>query len=165
MENRSRKVIQRQSSKKSEEVICIFWLSLAIWVCIGSVKLNLGSFSDPGPGFLPFGAGLFLAIFAAIHFVKIFLDQFEEISESPWANIDWKKVICIIFSLFLYTLLLSWLGYLLATFFLMLFFFTFLKKMRWWAVIIYTLSIITISYLIFGIWLMIQFPKGILGIG
>jgi hypothetical protein len=165
MEIIQEKVGDKQGRNRAEKILPLVWIAIAVWVCIGSVNLQLGSFSEPGPGFLPFGAGLFLGIMAVIRLIQAAGGQFEEKEEPPLAKINWKKVVGIVFSLFLYTFLLSWLGYLLATFLLMLFFFTFLKKMSWWIILGYSLSVIVISYLIFGIWLMVQFPKGILGVG
>jgi putative tricarboxylic transport membrane protein len=155
----------RQGMNRTEQILPLVWIAVAIWVCIGSVNLQLGSFSEPGPGFLPFGAGLFLGIMAIIRLIQGALGQFEEEGDSPWTKVNWKKVVLILISLFIYTFLLPWLGYLIATFLLMLFFFTFLKKMRWWVVLGYSLSVILISYLVFGVWLLVQFPRGILGVG
>jgi putative tricarboxylic transport membrane protein len=165
MEERSKRASDKHGMNRTEKIICLFWLGIAIFVCVGSIKLHLGSFPEPGPGFLPFGAALFLGILALIQFMRVTLRPPEESEESPWAGIDPKKAIYIIVSLFLYAFLLPWLGYILATFFLMLFFFTFLKKMPWWIVISYTIAVIVISYLLFDVWLMVQLPKGILEIG
>jgi hypothetical protein len=165
MEESAKRARDKHGINRTEKIACLFWLGIAIWVCVGSIKLHLGTFSEPGPGFLPFGAGLFLGVLALIQFMRITFRRSEEPGESPWAGIDPKKAIYIIVSLFLYAFLLPWLGYILATSLLMLFFFTFLKKMPWWIVISYTLAVIAISYLLFAVWLMVQLPKGILGIG
>jgi len=152
--------------RKAEQIISILWIGLAISVCVGSLRLELGTFHDPGPGFLPFGAGALLGLLAIAHLINVSF-RFSEGEEKglPWIDVHWQKGIYVIIALLAYAYLLPKVGYLIDTFFLMLFLFGVMGRKRWWAVFIGTLFVIGITYLIFAVWLMVQFPKGFLGIG
>jgi hypothetical protein len=152
--------------RRAEQIVSLFWVAFAIWVCIGSLGLKLGTFSDPGPGFLPFGAGTLLGIFAIAHLCNLtFRHPEKEDTELPWRNINWRKGVYTIIALFTYAFLLPTMGYLIDTFLLMFFFFSILGRKKWWAVLIGSLIVIGITYFVFEIWLMVQFPKGFLGTG
>jgi hypothetical protein len=152
--------------KRSEQVISLFWMTLAGWVCFGAVRLKVGSFSDPGSGFLPFWVGALLGVLALAHFFNITLAKPQMKGyESPWANVKWRNGVYVIIALLLYTFLLPRLGYILDTFLLMLFLFSLLGRQKWWIVILGTLLIIGITYLVFKIWLLVQFPAGWWGLG
>jgi hypothetical protein len=154
-------------NRKTEQVICLIWISLAFYVCLASLRLKFGTFKDPGPGFFPFLAGAFLGVFAIIHLAIIkFLSQKKaEVDFSAVISMRFKNVIPLFISLLLYTFLLPMLGYLLDTLLLLLFIFIFLERKKWWSALIGSLVVIGITYLIFEVWLNIQFPKGFLGIG
>jgi len=165
MERREKSASDKHRRNLTEQIASLVWLGIATGVCVGSIKLHLGTFSEPGPGFLPFWASLFLGILALIQFTRITFHPSEEPEESPWTGVDPKQPFFIVVSLFIYAFLLPLLGYILTTSLLMLFFFTFLKKMTWWIVISYTAAIVAVSYLFFVVWLMVQLPKGIWRIG
>lgn len=152
--------------RKAEQVICFLWIVLALGVCLVSLGLKLGSFSDPGPGFLPFGTGALLGILAIGHLAHVtLLPQKKEDLEFPWVNVHWENVAYVVIALLSYTFLLPILGYLIDTLLLMLFLFALLERKKWWASLIGSLLVIGITYLVFEVWLMVQFPKGFLGIG
>ena len=149
-----------------EQTISLFWIALAIWVCIGSLGLDIGTFSDPGPGFLPLGTGALLGIFAMAHLVNVRLQRQEkETLESPWTNIRWKNAVFVVIALSSYAFLLPRLGYLIDTLFLMFFLFMILQRKKWYVILMYSLLVIGFSYFIFAVCLMVQFPKGFLGVG
>ena len=152
--------------KRAEQLISFIWILLAIWVCAGSLRLEMGSFSDPGSGFLPFGTGALLGILAIAHFLNItFRYSGKEEAVLTWSNVHWEKGVYVILALLAYSFLLSSLGYLLDTFLLMFFLFRVLERKKWWAVLIMTTLVIGITYLVFGIWLLVQFPRGFFGVG
>jgi len=152
--------------RKAEQVICFLWLALAFWVCVVSWGLKLGSLHDPGPGFLPFGAGVLLGLLATGHLAHVtFRPLKEEDLEFPWGDVRWQNAVCVVISLLVYTVLLTILGYILDTLFLMLFLFSFLQRKSWWIALIGSLLVVGSTYLLFEVWLMVQFPKGFFGIG
>ncbi len=66
-------------------------------------------------------------------------------------------------SLLIYALVLEWLGFLLATFALLLFFFRTLQRQSWLVVVTGSLATSLLSYLVFKTWLGVNLPGGLLG--
>jgi len=150
--------------KKAEQVTCIFWLVLAGSLCWSSFQLNLGSPSEPGSGFLPFGTGLLLGILALVYLVQITFRKTEK--EEPFlGEVHWKRGTCVAASLLSYALLLPRLGYLLTTFLFMAVLFSIYEQKKWWMVGGASLLVIALTYLVFHHWLKVQFPVGFLGVG
>jgi len=53
----------------------LIWVLLGIVICAGSASLKLGDFRTPGPGFMPFFAGLSLGIFGFILMLSTLFSQ------------------------------------------------------------------------------------------
>ena len=82
---------------------------------------------------------------------------------SLWRGLKWHKVILVLTSLFIYTLLLPILGYLITTSGLLILLFGIRIKQRLWIQVLSALITAWVSYLIFYVWLEVQLPKGIFG--
>lgn len=52
--------------KRSVEFEPIVWMVIGVFICFFARKAHLGSFREPGPGFLAFAAGLFLCVVGLI---------------------------------------------------------------------------------------------------
>jgi apolipoprotein N-acyltransferase len=76
---------------------------------------------------------------------------------------EWHKVILVIISLLLYVILLPGLGYLIATFGLLVLLFSVMRRQRPWTQVGSALIIVLATYGIFYLWLDVQLPKGIFG--
>jgi hypothetical protein len=81
-----------------------------------------------------------------------------------WRGTEWKKVLCVLFSLFLYALVLPKLGYLIATFGLMAVSMRVMGGTRLWIQALSAVVIAWSSYLVFCTLLGVVLPKGVLGI-
>ncbi len=151
--------------KKHVRIDGLVWVVLGILMCIGAIKLKLGTFHTPGPGFLPFLSGALLGIFGLIlrlrtTFVR---SEKESKSEEPSVVWNWKKLVnpfLALIILFIYILLLDPLGFMLTTFICMLFLFKLSEPQKWFRPLILSISTSILSYLIFSVWLQCQFPKG-----
>ena len=141
-----------------------FWLAISIFVCIESIQVSLGNFHSPGPGFLPFWAGVILGTFSILLIATTILNkEGKEKLKEMWKGVGWKKVVLVLFSLFLYILLLPRIGYMIATFFLMIFMSGIIKRSKLWIEVVIPLITVVASYFIFDTWLGIQLPKGLFG--
>jgi putative tricarboxylic transport membrane protein len=150
----------------AEQIACFFWVALAMAVCWGSFNLKLGTPSDPGSGFLPFGTGLILGIMALGHWITVtFRQRPKEDAAGFIGEVNWKRSLWVVGSLLAYVLLLPYLGYLLTTFLLMLILFSVYERKKWWILLIMTLLVSGVSYGVFHNWLKVQFPLGLWGIG
>lgn len=146
--------------EKREKFVLLFWLFFSIFVGIESVRLGLGRFNAPGPGFLPFGVSLCLIAAVIILFLK---NRKKEIliQSAPLFRKDRiQKVFYILCVLFLYGILLEKLGVILCTLFLLGSCLKMIEPQRWKTVIIITLSTTFFSYIVFSVWLKIPFPRG-----
>ena len=153
--------------KKRIRLDGLVWLVLGIGLCIGSVRLKLGDFHTPGPGFMPFLSGALLGIFG---FILIFATtrsgEGKEAKEQKTPVIwNWKKLISpflTLLILFLYISLLEPLGFILTTFICLLFLFKLSEPGKWITPVILSICTSVLSYLVFSVWLQCQFPRGLI---
>ncbi len=148
---------------KHDRVSNLFFLGLAVAICVESYRLGPGSFSQPGPGLVPLGSGLILGIFAFIVFVRTFSRKEE--GENLWRGAAWSKMIYILASLAAYAGFLNSLGFPLINFLWMGFVCWKIGKMGWKAALLTSLASTFFAYLLFEHYLSIRFPRGIWGIG
>ena len=142
----------------------IFWLAISIFVCVLSIRVDIGTFHSPGPGFLPFWAALILGTFSIVQIVVSSKNRnWEEKIIDLWKGLDWPKVVKALLSVFLYPLLLPILGYLLATFLLIAFLIGITGRTKVWIQGVSAFLIVLGSYFVFYILLDIRLPKGVLG--
>jgi putative tricarboxylic transport membrane protein len=147
-----------------DQISGFFWLALAVFVCLISIPIGIGTFRTPGPGFLPFWAGVALGILSIAVVTISTLKRKEEGKISHlWKGLAWRNAMAVMVSLFLYTFLLSRLGYILVTSGLLIFLFCLTRRERIWIKVGGALMTAVASYLIFGVWLEVQLPKGIFG--
>ena len=151
--------------KKHVRIDGLVWVVLGILMCIGAIKLKLGTLQTPGPGFLPFLSGALLGIFGLIlRFRTTFArSENESKNEEPSVVWNWKKLVnplLALIILFAYVLLLEPLGFISTTFLCMLFLFKLSEPKKWLKPLILSVSTSILSYLIFSVWLQCQFPKG-----
>lgn len=155
--------------KKYARADGLIWVILGMGMCIGSIKLKLGNFHTPGPGFMPFLSGVSLGIFGLIltfstTFVRLGNGK-EAKNEKSLVKWDWKKFLNPLLTsliLLLYILLLESLGFLLTTFICLLLLFKLSEPKKWLMPLILSVSTSILSYLIFSVWLQCQFPRGLI---
>ncbi len=150
--------------KKFDLISSAFWLVVGFLICEESYRIHLGNFRSPGPGFLPFGAGIVLGGLALIIMLKSLRKTFGQ-KKAFWEERNrWPKVAMTLILIFVYGLLLDTLGFLLTTFLIMGFLFRGIEPQRWRTVIAGAVLSALGSYLIFQVWLDVELPKGFLGI-
>jgi hypothetical protein len=140
------------------------WLIIAIFVCFEAGRTGLGSFHDPGPGFLPFLAALVLGMLALTVIANTLVRTRGTLKVAAlWKGRNWGKVLIVIILLVAYSLLLTVLGYIVTTFVLMIFMFGLLGRPKLWIQSVSALVTSVVTYLIFAVWLQVQLPKGVFG--
>jgi putative tricarboxylic transport membrane protein len=153
----------KHDMKKCNRMSSLVWLFFALYICVESLRLPLGSWRDPGPGFLPLGAGLCLGILSAIDYFQTRFRKGKGIQESWYSKERWKSILLILLALLGYSIFLDSLGFLVTTFFLLILLFRFVKPQPWRVVIGGSLLASVSSYVVFEIWLKTQLPRGVLG--
>src|SRR5512136_1855919 len=149
---------------KADRASGIFWFVFSLFITYESYKLGLGNLYQPGPGFLFFWTGIVVAIMALVVVVLSFRAQpAEEAKEAPTGKGAATKVVLVLVSLFLYALLMEYLGFFIVTFFLFMFLLGVIEKKKWWFAVLVSAAVTLFAYLLFETALQSQLPKGILG--
>jgi putative tricarboxylic transport membrane protein len=150
-----------------EKIACLIWLGVGGFFSVGSIKYGVGSLSEPGPGFFPLFAGLLLSLAAIGHLAQLILKPSISTSGGTlWAEARWGRGVAVVAGLILYAFTVDFLGYVIATFLLMLVFFSLYDWKRWKVALIGSLAVISVTYIVFSVWLKVQFPAGLLrGLG
>lgn len=125
--------------------------------------LRFGTVVAPGPGFFP----LCLAAALCLTSLALFVGAWRGAPGTPGgpasaAGGERFAVIGTLAGLFVYALVLEWLGFLLATFGLLVFFFMALQRQSWLVAVGGAVATALASYLVFKIWLGVNLPGGLL---
>ncbi len=141
----------------------LFWLAISIFVGIMAIDLGLGTFSSPGSGFIFFWSSVGLGSLSVILITKsIFGEGEAKPLVDLWKGLKWGNAVLAIIMLILYALILTKLGFILATFVLMIILFG-IGKSRYWVVIVSAFITTMLSFIIFHYFLEVHFPRGIIG--
>jgi len=149
---------------RRDEGSSLVWLGLSVLICIGSVRLSLGSFHNPGPGFLPFIAGSVLGVLAAIVYLQARRSAVSaaQTKRPLWTNPGGvKKIVLVTLALLVYVAVMEYLGFLISTFMFFVFLLRTIEPQRWSVVMLESVLASGVSYFIFEIWLQAQLPRGI----
>lgn len=146
----------------------LVWLAVGIFICIGSLRLSLGEFHNPGPGFLSFFAGLIVASLALLLHIqsrKTRLDAKQRKSEPIWSDRQKGfKMVLVVAALLAYAVAMNYLGFLISTFLFLAFLLKTIDPQRWSVALIGSLLASGVFYVIFEIGLRSQLPKGLIQI-
>jgi len=134
-----------------------FFFSLSLLAIWESLRVELGTFMEPGSGFLPFCVGLVLC---ALSVVLIYRGWGVREFQKPHS----RRVILALASLFVYSLVLQTLGFVVATFFLVGVLLHLGQPRRWWVLIGMSALVTFVADMFFGILLHVYFPRGFLGV-
>ncbi len=146
-----------------DRIFSFIWMTLGVLQCAESFSLGIGSVGEPGTGFMPLVMGLVMIVLAG----ALLLESSVEIKKKParlsvWKDVYWKRVVYITVLMAAYAVLLPKLGYLLDTFLTMVFLLKSGDPIKWPTAIFVGAVTAGFSYVLFGIWLSVSFPKGIL---
>lgn len=145
------------SLKKIDKSFLLFML-LGGFVIYKTQAMNIGSFSDPGPGFFPFILGVLLIAVSSVSLVTAGTAERPEAVEKT----DPKSVIYIVIALLGFRLCLPVLGFSSTTFLLFVLMLKVLGKRTWGITILYSCLFTGACLILFIKCLGVQFPRGIL---
>ena len=149
--------------KKYHVIVIVFWIGLSLFVTVFSYRLGLGRFHTPGPGLMPFIAGILLLIVSLYLFIVSFSKTSgkQEISKEEPGQTNFVNIGFVLLSLLAYTLLLETLGYLITTFLVLIMLFRSAGSKRWSSVLIASALAAFLTYFVFTSF-GLRFPTGIL---
>jgi putative tricarboxylic transport membrane protein len=151
--------------KETGTVEGIVWIGMGFIICVLALQFDLGSFYQPGPGFVALLTGLFiasmgLAMIIARGMSKRRPQQGPGISQ-PFRIDAWPRLVYTLALLLAYVILIEPVGFILTTFLLMFgLFFDFEKRNYFWSVF-FSIATALVSYLVFEVWLHCQLPRGL----
>jgi hypothetical protein len=151
-----------------KELFCsLFFFLFAIYLTIESFSFGLGEWSTPGPGFYPFGTALLMGIVSLKGIVKALRTAPSKGKEITTAfpakeRIHWKILVWVMVGMIAYCLLLKWIGFVICTFLLVVFFMRVLARERLFTSFVTALSAAVGCELLFNVFLNAQIPNGIL---
>jgi succinate dehydrogenase hydrophobic anchor subunit len=144
----------------------VLLLAIGSAVCYGSARLGVGSWTVPGPGFLPFGAGLVLTLLSLAVLILTLTRKEAALRQTTqfWSQPDsYKTLLLLLVSLVAYNIIWVRLGYTLTTVLYMGFLFRFVGKRSWGVSVGGAAVTSVLTYALFQLFLQAQLPTGILG--
>jgi putative tricarboxylic transport membrane protein len=140
----------------------LVWLSLAIFICLGSNGYSIGSLNNPGPGFFPFITGLILGTLALMLHLQFSREVSpRQIEKALLKNRDRTlKMVLTVIALLAYSIGLDYTGFLISTTIFVAFLFWTIEPQRWYIVVFGSAMISVSAYSIFELLLKVPLPKG-----
>ena len=142
----------------------LFFSICGLLIVVGSLRMPIGRLGEPGPGFLPLLVGILTAFLSVVLFIQsLRLHNLEK--KGLWLeNKQWYKVFTTSLSLIIYAFALRPLGFIFVTFFLLVFLFKGIGELKWKVSIAGPILVTAFFYLLFKVWLEVQFPIGPFGL-
>jgi len=145
-------------------IAALFFLFIGFFFALYARTVEIGTFTEPGPGFMPFFGGLTLAGMSVALLLGTFIRKMAELGSSFFPQKDsWKRVVAVFLALIAYNLVLQHLGFTLATFFFIFFLVKFIFPQSLRKTLIVAILSALGARLLFINFLETQLPKGFLG--
>lgn len=148
--------------KHYNRICSILFLVLALIVIWQSFLMPIGRLGKPGPGFLPLGVGLILALLSGFLWIEAGLPKSALVQgQFLIGEGRWPSVLLTVGSLLAYALLMEFLGFIICTVLLLFFLFRFVGNQKWGLVLTETILVTLLTHLIFKVGLKVQLPVGL----
>lgn len=148
---------------KKDRISGFFFLFLSIAICAGALRLNIGTFSRPAEGSLPFLSGAVIGVVSLWILLRSFILGENHDQKDIGEGINVGKVFYVIGILIGCSLTMTFLGFVATTFLLFISLFWAVERMTWWKSLLGSAGATLASYIFFVRWLQCQFPPGFLG--
>ena len=120
----------------------------------------MGKASRPGAGFLPFGLALILIALSIALLAKSWKKEAQSVPF--WPKRGWVRPLLGAGIFLLYALLLPPLGFILTTFFFLIFWMWVIERTRWATILPLSIGVTAVLYFIFSYFLEVPLPAGFL---
>jgi putative tricarboxylic transport membrane protein len=125
-----------------------------------ATRLHIGNFTVPGPGFFPLLLGI-VVVLLSVCLIVFAEETGGDKSSFSWGNL--KRVASVFGVLLFYGAVLELVGFLIASFVLLLYLSLVIGKQRIAGALLRAVIMTGLSYLLFDVVLKTQLPKGIIG--
>ena len=144
----------------------MLWILIGGAISILSWRIGLGSFREPGPGFVALASGISLVVIGVIITLQdTFSKHTSDAGPGSGRSLLQRQSPRLVYTLSLlvgYGLLLETLGYIVTTSLLMFGLFYDRGSNRFFPSVLASVLTVGLTYLIFNTWLRVQLPRGIL---
>ncbi len=153
-----------RDARSYNRIASIFFLLIGVFFTSYARRVEIGTWTEPGPGFLPFWAGFTLTVMAIALFLESYAKRVWQERPPFFRQRDsWKRVLSVFSALVAYNLLLTTLGFTLMTFFFIGYLVKFVFPQSWRRTLIVAVLGSVGARLLFVHFLETQLPKGFLG--
>ncbi len=141
------------------------WVGIGAGICFLAWRVHLGTFREPGPGFVAFVSGLSISVVGLIMVLSQILpriysnDRFD--LGLTFQNISWLRLGYTMALLFGYGVFLNSLGYTITTLLVMCGLLYDRRRNNWASSLLNSAVVAVGSYLLFEVWLRSQLPRGV----
>ena len=144
--------------KKKDQISGGLFFLAGLGISIASIKAQLGTLQQPGPGFFAFLSGSILTVLALIMviFPGLAKDGSTEVREKKVPQ--WKNVLILGAAIAVYCFVVEFLGYLFSTFIFLILSLRIIDPQSWRVAILGSAAITVCSYLLFQVWLGLYLP-------
>ncbi len=141
-----------------------FLLVLGLIIIEESLRLHIGTPQEPGAGFYPMLTGIVIAGLSLLLLTTCLwsVRRKKARPSGPAKPVRLKKMALAVGALLAYTFTLETLGFLLTTFFLMIFMLRVVEPLKWKVVLLTASLTASGCYLLFEVFLQAQMPAGLL---
>ena len=137
----------------------LFLLGTGMGICLLSLQYDIGTLAGPGPGFIGLCSGSAVSLFSIVGFLS---NRRKGKKERRFFGPLWLNPLIILLLLIGFALFLSFLGFLICTFFFMAILLGKTKAYSWKVVWGWSLGTAVVLYFVFQVWLQAQLPTGLL---
>lgn len=145
-----------------------YLITYAVWIVFSgataaeSWRLGFGSFVRPGPGFVPFLAAVLLGLLAVVGLIQSVLAKSAGKKAEGFNGRDMRRILLLIAALAVYVLLWDFIGFLAATFLLLLLLYRAVEPLGWRTVLIASVLTLAGTYVMFSNLLGARLPAGLI---
>ena len=148
--------------KRADRISGVVGLLFAVFMGIQSYLLGLGTLHKPGPGFLFFWTSIALGGLSLVVLIRAVIDRRPGEQGNIFDRQHLLKIVLVLGAVFVYAILMEWIGFILVTLMLFVFLLGIVEKKKWSLTVFMSVAVTVVSYLIFEVWLRSQLPKGLL---
>ena len=149
--------------RTSNRIQALLWALFGLYITYQGFLLKLGTARAPKPGFMIFWMGVLIVILSTLFFIETFAIPVQEHKAlALWRGRSWHRGAKLMAALVLYVAAFQFLGFIVSTFLLLVYLFKGLEPQSWRNALLLSAVTIAVCYLVFGVFLELQFPPGVL---
>jgi len=159
---------QVQLMRKHDILSSIFLIGVGVIFAAGAFKYDFFRSGIPGAGLLPLIMGVCLIALSVINLWGVIYSKEEDTKVNDKKFFSQKnglkKFLLVLSALLGYWFGIKYIGFILITFFFMIYLLRFIEHRKWSMALIFSFITTSFAFFLFKLFLKVQLPKGILGL-